>query len=187
MSRNHEGEEAARSPSVALQVVIGAAALAIAWHVSTLAWLCVLVLLAILISRRVTAAWWDARKRRFGRELEARSLADLGRLCKLTKVPFAANVPVSGLGDADAIMGRKPLIVEIKSWRSWDMNDGRCLDAIRQVERLMSRCDAARGLIWLPQGELTFLQHLGFQPGMPNNIRVVVGPAWRPLWKVLFR
>lgn len=185
MAKKDAATAAGRSGSIALQVIAGAAALALAWHVSMLAWALVLVIVSALISRRVTASWWDARKRQFGRELEARSLTDLGRLCRMCRVQFAPNVEVAGLGDADAVLSRKRVVLEIKSFRRWDLDDGRCLDAMRQVERLMPRLGAERGLIWLPQGELTFMQRLGLQPGMPSNIRLVAGPAWRPLFKVL--
>jgi hypothetical protein len=185
MAKKDAAPAAEVSRPLALQVIAGAAALALAWHVSMLAWALVLLIVSAVISRRVTAAWWVARSRRFGRELEVRSLADLGRLCKLCRVSFDANVDVPGLGDADALLGRKPVVLEIKSFRRWNMDDGRCVDAIRQIERLMCSVGSQRGLIWLPQGELTFIQRLGLGSGMPSNIQLVAGPAWHPLMKVL--
>jgi hypothetical protein len=176
-----------REPNLIGIAVLSIIALSIAWHLSTIATIIVLIVVYWALARTISEHWWRKRARAFGRELECRAITDLERLAAYFKAPVRTNVPVPGLGDADAILGRgdNQTIVEIKAFRSWDPKEQRCQETIEQVERLKQRLGIQKALIWLPQGELTLSQRLGVAPGLPKGTRLVNGPAWRPLLKTL--
>jgi len=172
---------------VLLKAMVAVGALVISSHVSFWAWAGTLIVVSWLASRYITAAWWLARRRAFGRELEARSLADLGRVARLLRVVVDANVVVPGLGDADAIVGRSRVLIEIKSFRRWDTGEERCIGTIKQVQQLMERLKLKRAIIWLPQAKLTFMQRIGLADSLPAGVTLAAGPAWRPLLRAVFR
>lgn len=160
--------------------LVSVIAIAISWHLSPWFLALVVPVVAWVFGQVLTDQWWRERSRAFGRQLESRALSDLKRISTVLRIPIETNVPVAGSGDADAILGTRPVIVEVKSFRSWDSGAQRCIDAIAQVERLKDRLGIERAIIWLPQGHLTLTQRLGFVTALPRGTRIVVGPAWRP-------
>lgn len=160
--------------------LISVFAIALAWHSYPALLLIVVPVVAWVFAQTITDNWWRERSRAFGKDLEQRALLDLTRIAKVLRLQIQTNLPVPGHGDADAVLGTPPILIEVKSFRQWEPTSPRTYKAIDQTLTLRTRLNLSEAIIWLPQGRLTTMQRLGFIKGLPPGIRLITGPAWRP-------
>lgn len=148
------------------------------------AFILVLAIAALGVAGFMFNRWWQLRVRLYGIELEERCLRDLRRMGSALGIKVRTNVPVPGCGDADALAGKAPTLVEIKAWRDWSPADARVQAALAQVQRLQKKLGVSRVVIWLPNAKPTGMQRMGFDMGLPPGVKVAFGGLWAVLLRV---
>lgn len=176
--------EEASNRWMGIAIIAVLVALVVANTVGEWAFILALAIAALCVAGFMFTRWWQLRVRLYGIDLEERCLRDLSRMGAALGIPVKTNVPVPGCGDADALAGKAPTLVEIKAWRDWNPADTRAQAALSQVHRLQKRLGVSRVVIWLPNAKPTAMQRMGFDMGLPAGVKVAFGGLWAVLIRV---